>query len=284
MGLQRCESLNMSSIGEIDRSDIKESIIERLKEYDCLSSTNEFCKSDFVEDRQIVLARTQTNGHGRMGRRFVSAEGGFYVSFCYKDGVVADRLACVTGMCAVATRRAIEKTCGVKADIKWLNDLMLKGKKICGILVEAEFSGLGDVEKLIIGVGINANQRVESFEGEIAEIASSIFALEGKSLDTDRLLVNLTEEIDRAFDVLFGDGDIDEYIEDYKRYCTTLGRNVQVLSSAFTGGKDPREVFASDPSLFPTVKAVDIDDSFGLITVGSDGERKILRSGEVSVR
>lgn len=278
MGLERREFLNMSSIED------RKLIQSRLREFDCLSSTNEFCKNESVKDRQIVLARTQTNGHGRMGRHFVSVEGGFYISFCYKEGILAERLTCVTGMCAVASRRAIEKTCGVKADIKWLNDLILQGKKICGILVETEFSGSGDVEKLIIGIGINSNQSSDSFRGEIDGIASSIFALEGKMVDNDSLLINLTEEIDRIFDVLFGSGDIGEYIEDYKRYCTTLGRDVHVLSSALAGGKDPREVFASDPSLFPTVKAVDIDDSFGLVTVGFDGERKILRSGEVSVR
>ncbi len=265
--------------------EVKRLLKSRLIIHESLPSTNEYCKKDLVRDGQIVLAQKQTSGHGRMGRSFVSKEGGIYVSFCFEPRIGAKKLIPVTGMCAVAVRRAIKRCCDVSPEIKWTNDILLCGKKICGILAETTFEG-GRPKKLIIGIGINLNQSKESFEGELSETASSISALTCKNTDPELMSAVLMEEIDRAYKALCEGGNaILPYIEEYRVHCSTLGKEIHILHPSLAPeGTDPRKAFAEDPSIFPSATAVDIDESFGLIVRYADGKRETLFSGEISIR
>lgn len=265
--------------------EVKKLLKSRLIIHESLPSTNEYCKKDLVSGGQIVLAQKQTSGHGRMGRSFVSKTGGLYVSFCFEPNIDAKKLIPVTGMCAVAVRRAIKRCCAVSPEIKWTNDILLCEKKICGILAETTFEA-GRPKKLIIGIGINLNQPKESFEGELSKIASSISALTGKNTDSELLVAILMEEIDQAYVALCEGGNaILPYIEEYRRHCTSLGKEVHILRPALAPeGTDPRKAFAEDPSIFPTATAVDIDESFGLIVRYADGKKETLFSGEISIR
>ncbi len=274
-----------TGVGMAQTSDMKrEALLSRLLAYNSLPSTNEHCKRDEVRHGNVVLALKQSAGHGRMGRSFTSAEGGVYVSFCYEPHISPEELLPLTGMCAVAVREAIEQVCGVSPSIKWTNDIVLSGKKICGILAETLLDG-GMVKKLIIGIGINLNQRAEDFDAELLKIASSVSMLTSESYDKMSLLLALAKEIDGVYEALLkGREAIAPYVYEYRKYCETLRRDVRVLKSAIAGGKDPREVFAETPNAFPQAFAEDIDDSFALIVRYQSGEKETLFSGEVSIR
>ncbi len=252
-----------------------------------VDSTNELCKSDSVKDDCIIRALHQSKGRGRMGRKFFSDEGGFYISYCFfpKD-LKAEKLLPLTGLCAVAVARSIEGTVGICPSIKWTNDLLLFGKKICGILAESVLLEGGRVERVIIGIGINTNQEKECFEGELSGIASSIYSLCGKKVDENALLYRLTGEILSIYSILL-EGKADNappYIDYYKAHCETLGKDIRILKPSISGAKDPRELFLERQELFPVAKAVDIDKDFSLIVRYPDMKEEKIASGEVSIR
>ncbi len=259
------------------------------KKYILLSetdSTNEFCKSEKVNGDAIVRALRQRNGRGRMGRKFFSDEGGFYISYCFfPKKLHASTLLPLTGLCAVGVLRAIERTASVCPDIKWTNDLLLEGKKICGILAESVLSEDYSAERVIIGIGINTNQQKECFCGELSGIASSIYALCGKKVDEELLLYNLTDEMLKIYSLLGESADKRKpYVDIYKARCLTLGKDIKILKPSIAGERDPRELFLEKPELFPTARAVDIDENFGLVVSYPDMKKETITSGEVSVR
>ncbi len=274
-----------------DKMNFSESVVsEYLKNrYIFLSevdSTNEFCKSDSVEKDCIVRAMRQSRGRGRMGRKFFSDDGGFYISYCFfPENLRAEELLPLTGLCAVAVLQAIESAAGICPSIKWTNDLILSGKKICGILAESVLGDGGKVERVIIGIGINTNQNAKCFEGELSDIASSILALTGKGVDEDALLFALTGEMLSVYSVLCGkSGEKQQYIDFYRSHCETLGKNIKILKPSVAQGKDPREIYLEKPEIFPLAVAVDIDDCFGLIVRYPDMKEETISFGEVSIR
>ena len=123
---------------------------------DEVDSTNNVCKTLAAQgaDDTAVIARRQTAGKGRLGRSFRSPEGGLYLSVLWR-GCPAEQLLTVTPLAAVAVCRAIEQTCGAVCGIKWCNDVVLNGKKLCGILTESSLRPDGGAEWLVVGIGVN---------------------------------------------------------------------------------------------------------------------------------
>lgn len=255
--------------------------------FDELDSTNTYAKSaPNLEDGALVIAKRQSSGHGRMGRAFVSEEGGVYLSLVKKPALNASELAPLTGMSAVAVSNAVERVCGARPYIRWTNDLLFSGKKVCGILAENVFAGQNIPERVVIGVGINVCQRPESFSECLSASAGTLDALLGKKTDAAELALAVADELDLASDIL-NEGDrkkINEYLKKYRASCVTLGKKVSVLLPSLCNEADPREVFAKTPDLFPKACALDINDTFGLIIRYENGKEDVLRSGEVSVR
>ena len=128
----------------------------RVIRYEQVGSTNEVCKALAARgaDDTAVTALTQTAGKGRLGRSFQSPEGGLYLSVLWR-GCPAGQLFTVTPLAAVAVCRAIEQTCGAVCGIKWCNDVVLDGKKLCGILTESHLRPDGSAEWLVVGIGLN---------------------------------------------------------------------------------------------------------------------------------
>ena len=129
--------------------------------YDTLDSTNTQCKRLAAEgvESAVVTADCQTAGRGRMGRRFQSPPGlGLYLSVLWRTGLCTETLSVVTPLAAVAVCRAIEGVCGLRCGIKWPNDLLLGGRKVCGILTESAFRPDGTPDWVIVGIGINVSQ------------------------------------------------------------------------------------------------------------------------------
>ncbi len=158
-----------------------------------VDSTNNVCKAlaALGASDTAVIAGAQTAGKGRLGRAFQSPPGGLYLSALWR-GCPAERLFSVTPMTAVAVCRAVESVCGGVCGIKWCNDVVLGGRKLCGILTEASLLPDGSAEWLVVGIGVNVGQR--EFPDDIAEIATSL-ALQGLSASADALAQAILEQL-----------------------------------------------------------------------------------------
>lgn len=205
----------------------------------------------------LIVAEHQSEGRGRMGRNFYSPEGtGIYMSLLYKTKEPLCDAVSITTATSVAVARSIEEASGKEVGIKWVNDLYMDEKKICGILCESVFGESGN--SIIIGIGINIE--TVNFPDEIKDIAASTGKLSCSrsrlvALISDRLL-EFIEKPDKS------------YIEEYRK------RSIL----------DGKRVFATSGESVIHGKVLGIDDDGGLILL-PDGKTAptVIRSGEVSV-
>ena len=229
------------------------------------SSTNALLKASVdLPHGSVVIARRQTGGRGRLGRQFASPEGGLYLSLLLKARVPVEQQLHLTAMAAVAVRRGIEISCGIAPEIKWLNDLLVGGKKLCGILAELCF--MGETPAVILGVGINCNTRREDFPPELQDTACSLRQILGHEIDPNELAAAVIRELRQMDRVLFSQKEA--YLKEYAAACVTLGKSVRVL--------DPKGDYEA--------LAVGIDPQGGLIVNLPDGSEKVISTGEVSIR
>jgi len=243
-----------------------------LRCFEELDSTNNYLKTlPEAPDGLAVTADSQTAGRGRMDRSFQSPKGqGIYLSVLLRPRLSPDRLPPVTALAGVAVCAAVERVCGVRPGLKWPNDPVLNGKKLCGILTELSLEAeTGRVQSLVLGIGVNVGQGEEDFSPEVREVATSLRQVLGRPVSRPQLAAALLEELDRAYAALLA-GDLSAYLAAYRSRCVNLGKTVQLIP--FGGGE--RE----------TAQAVDIDGEFGLVVRGADGKERAVRSGEVSVR
>lgn len=234
-----------------------------------LDSTNSYLRRTAhsgLPDGYVVCALSQTAGRGRHGKSFISPRGGVYLSVLLRPQVSAEQCALLTAWAAVAVCDAIEKVCSISPQIKWVNDIVLFGKKICGILSEMVFDETGRAEYVIIGIGVNANTPQDYFSGELSEIASSISALSGKTVDEAALAAEIVRGL-RELVTGFPDNR-PTIFEDYRRRCATLGKTVSVLTES-----GPISAFAES-----------LDGDFRLVVRYEDGSSGALLGGDVSVR
>lgn len=215
-----------------------------------------------------VLAEEQTGGKGRRGRSFLSPAGkGLYLSVLLRPRCSLRELMWLTSWTAVAVCGGIQAACGVRPGIKWTNDLVLEGRKLCGILTELGLeSESNDLDYLITGIGINVNHTPEDFDSEVRPIATSLAQELGHPVRRAQLAVEIIRALDRMY-AQFPQNKQD-YLERYRADCLTVGKQVQLITPAAR-----EEAFA-----------VAIDDDFRLVVEYPDGRRAALSAGEVSVR
>ena len=241
----------------------KESISTLINErvdvyvYDTVTSTNDVARELCSDDGCIlVVADGQTNGKGRQGKSFFSPhDSGLYFSLAIDTDSPAFDFTGVTCAVAVAVSRAVLKVAETETKIKWVNDLYLGDRKVCGILVQA-VSENGRIRKLIIGVGINIS--TIDFPDEIKDIAGSL----GKNVDRNVLTA---ESVNNILDLIFAKSE--EYIDEYRSKSNVIGREITYIQNGISH----------------TATAVDIDQKGGLI-VRNAKETITLTSGEISVR
>lgn len=146
--------------------------------FDVLPSTNDYAKQLATEGKQegtVVLADSQTAGKGRLGRRFFSPEhSGLYMSLILRPKAFQQDAGLLTACGAVAVHQAILELSGVCTDIKWVNDIYFKNKKLCGILAESQFTSSGSFDFVILGIGINLVPPKEGYAEEIRGTATSL--------------------------------------------------------------------------------------------------------------
>lgn len=211
----------------------------------------------------VILAGEQTAGRGRLGRSFFSPGGtGLYMSLLLRPGLPPEQCIRITTAAAVAVCRAVEKLTGEKPGIKWVNDIFLHGRKVCGILTEAAFDGQAGLQYAVLGIGINVMPPKGGFPQEIAEIAGSVFP----EFSPERREVMAAEVLNCLAEVLQGLAD-GAHAEEYRDRSLVLGQRVQIL-----GGSGGEAV------------VTDIDSECRLHLRRDDGSEEILSTGEISIR
>ncbi len=222
-----------------------------------------------VPNGMTVVAERQTSGRGRVNRNFFSPSSGIYMSVLFrpeKQDVMPELL---TIAAAVSVSEAIDSVCGVKSSIKWVNDVYIDGKKICGILTEGAIEAeSGAFFYLISGIGINVYTPEDGFPEEFRDRAASIEEFSSKSFIRNQLIAEILNRIEGIYLGLSAAENRRSLIERYKERLFMLGAKITVLTA---GGS------------YPAV-ALDVNESGNLIVEKEDGTVASLSSGEISVR
>lgn len=260
---------------------MKTQILSKLKDacpwsgmlhlFETVDSTNTLAKSmarSGAPEGTVVIANSQTDGRGRMGREFVSRAGmGVYMSVILRPNCSPAQLMHLT--CAVGTAMcdAVENVTGLRPGIKWINDLIMDGRKVGGILTELSVdTATGLTEWAVIGIGINCLQSQDDFPAALHHIAGSLTMATGKPVDRAELSAAMIQALWQLSGVLLTNKS--PIMERYRKDCITLGHAITVHTA-----QDAYPAFARD-----------VDPDGSLIIELPDGSRRTVSSGEVSIR
>lgn len=259
--------------GEWIEAQLKEAEIPlKVIVYDEVGSTNDVAKelaaADSVPTNYLIVAASQTSGHGRKGRAFFSPKGcGLYFSLLLHPQMDFAQATYLTCMAAVAVCRSIAEITGGDPKIKWVNDIFLQDRKVCGILTEGYTSiEDGSLSYVIVGMGMNLYPPADGFPKELKNVAG-VICPDGENEENlkNRLLTSIVTE----FMQLYRNGDTPELIQEYRHKSMLIGHYVKIISDGTT------------PADYGLVEG--IDDNCHLLIRMDNGTLKELRSGEVSV-
>jgi len=208
-----------------------------------------------VEEGTIVIAESQILGRGRLSREWFSPRGGIYFTIILKPKISPAYAPRINLMASVAVAKAIRKLYGLKAELKWPNDVLIEGRKVCGILAEME-AEVDAVNFVNLGVGINVNASVSKYE----KTATSLRAELGREVSRRQFFNTLLTEIAAQQSLLTGNG----LLEEWRSLSATLNREVRVVA--------PGEEIIG--------RAIDIDASGALILRGEDGSLRSAIAGD----
>lgn len=212
----------------------------------------------------VVVAERQTAGKGRLGRSWLSPQGNLCFSVILRPPMPVHRAPLVTLMGAVAAARAVRQSTGVQAGIKWPNDLLVNGRKVCGLLTE--MSAEPDrVRHLVLGIGMNVNFDPADLPGEVRSRSTSLAEESGAGVDRTKLLANVLVEIERWY-ASFPEGP-EPVLTAWKEMNVTLGNRVVV--------NGPDGLFEGN--------AQDIDGEGKLIVRTDKGSERTFAAGDVTI-
>ncbi|MDE6834563.1 MAG: biotin--[acetyl-CoA-carboxylase] ligase [Ruminococcus sp.] len=245
-----------------------ESFGKQIIIYDEINSTNTCAKemaSAGISAGTVIVADTQNAGKGRLGRNFVSPKGkGLYMSIILRPSFDINTASLITSATACAVADAIEKLCNHDVRIKWVNDLYMNGRKICGILTEASLGmEMHSVDYAVVGIGINIRNSEGSFSRDLRVSATSIEEETGMKIDRNRLCAEVLNSLEKYI----SDIESRSYIREY--------RNREILTgNTITANIEGNTIIAF---------AEGIDDNANLIIKLPDGTIKHLSSGEANL-
>lgn len=235
--------------------------------FESLGSTNTEAASWAMQgspEGLCVVADEQTAGRGRLERRWVSPKGaGLYCSVVLRPHIAQRSLPLITLMASLAVHDALRRSCDLLTDIKWPNDVLANGRKLCGILSEVVETTLG--RAVVVGIGINLSE--ESFPAEVSDTATSIESVTNKKPDRDQLLDALLAAIFERYTVLQGKGGEAETV---RCWCG---------ASSFANGKRIR-LQNADSVIEGVTRGLELDGALRLET--DDGQVHQIRAGDVS--
>lgn len=232
-------------------------------------STQSLCEGlarDRAQEGLVVFAESQKKGRGRLGRTWASpSKTGLWFSTLFRPPWRPDAVTRLTVLSAVALARAIENETGLEAQIKYPNDLMVKNRKLCGILTEMR-TEVDMVQYAILGVGLNVNATLSDFPVEVRQIATSLKIETGTSLNRSGLAARILSELERAYQDT-RTGHFSQIAQEWSDRCSTLGKKI----TAVFGNR----------KISGTATAIDEDGS--LLIRLDNGAIESLRGGDVTL-
>lgn len=242
--------------------------IEEILVYKTVTSTNDLAKQKAINsapEGTVIVAREQTAGRGRKGRSFYSPSStGVYISVLLRPELTAEKTLYITTAAAVAVAKAIEKVSGKEAQIKWVNDIFVDGKKVCGILTEGAIDfETGKMQYAVLGIGVNIKKPESDFPSEIQNIAGSVFDTTDEEVSS-----KIVAEILNNFMAYYQELENKPFYDEYKKRMFLIGKQLTVYS-----GKES----------YPAV-AIDLDEELSLVVKDENGSIKKLNTGEVSIK
>ncbi len=214
----------------------------------------------------LIIANEQISGRGRRGRTWISTNNlGISMSIVLRPDIIPRNASMLTLVAALALSKAISNQLGIKALIKWPNDIIINNKKVCGILTEMS-SEINCVDYVIIGIGINVNN--QGFPEEIEDIATSLFLENNKVLvPREQLISNILYEFENYYEIFLNNQDLSNLYKEYSNKLINIGMEVVVDEgeNKFKG----------------TAKGI---NSKGELLVEINNDIVTINSGEVSVR
>lgn len=232
-----------------------------------VDSTNTYAKNlakEGMDEGTVVIAKRQTMGRGRLGRKFYSPSGtGIYMSIILKPETDAESILLITTAAAVAVSQAIENVTGKSTLIKWVNDIYMNEKKVCGILCEGSFRDCHTLEYAILGIGINISKPDTPFPDEIKNIAGYILEKDDESIKE-----KIIEEVIDNFFNLYKNISKKPHLEIYRKRNLLNGKPVNIIQCDEIIGEGV---------------CTGIDDDFAII-VQKENDIIKISSGEVSVK
>lgn len=232
-----------------------------------ITSTNALLKeqAEVMNEGTVIIADSQTGGRGRFTRKFHSPLGcGIYMSVLLKPALSAEKSVNLTAAAVTAVADAVENLSGKQTKIKWVNDLFIENKKVCGILTEGSINvSNGGLNWAIVGIGINVYQPENGFDKEISDIAGCVF--DEKSIGLRNRLT--AEFLNRFFDY-YKELKTKSFYSGYKSRMMTVDKEINVIK-----GDEIKEAFC-----------LDLDNNCRLFVKYPNGNTEYLSSGEVSIR
>lgn len=236
--------------------------------YDTTDSTNIQCRKECTNnlvEGLVVVAEEQTSGKGRLGRSWVSPKStGIWMSVALTPAIAPVLAPRTTLIGAAAVYKALEAM-GIESGIKWPNDIVIDGKKICGILTEMN-AEIERVNYVVMGIGINVNMK--EFPKELSEKATSLRNQLNRKVDRKLLIAEILNNLEVFYEEFKTNGNIENVIDICRKGSVILNKEVRVINGS-------REVICT---------AIDIDDDGELVVRHEDGTIHKVLSGEVSVR
>ena len=182
---------------------------------------------DGVKEGVVVFAESQTKGRGRLGRKWLSpAKKGLWFSILLRPNLRPPEMTRLIVASATALRRAIQSHTRLPFEIKWPNDILIRGKKVAGILTELS-AELDRVKYVILGIGVDVNLNQSDFPSDLRKFATSLKAELGKAISRPELAVLILRELDRDYASLCN-GRFQALADEWEAHCTTIGHSVRI--------------------------------------------------------
>jgi BirA family biotin operon repressor/biotin-[acetyl-CoA-carboxylase] ligase len=266
--IEKSSELNSDELAIVIKSDQHPYYFVCEKTVDSTSTTLKRLAAGGAPEWTVVLAEEQLEGKGRLGRNWISKEGeGIYMSLLLRPDIQPYHAAKITQIAASAVTLAIREITNLPVLIKWPNDIVINGKKVCGILTEMA-AELNQINYVILGIGINVNG--EAVDEEIKDKATSLKLELGEEKPLDRKLI--IESFYRHFDTIYKgfieEGTASYAIEICRKYSAIIGSDVQIIRRNAT----------------EDVTVLDVTDEGELLVRHQNGDQEIIISGEVSIR
>jgi BirA family biotin operon repressor/biotin-[acetyl-CoA-carboxylase] ligase len=233
--------------------------------FDSLDSTNKMAQilaKEGETEGTLVVSRVQKEGLGRLNRSWISPDGGLWFSLIFRPKFEPSYAPKITLMAGLAVAKVLAETLGLDAKIKWPNDILIEGKKACGILTEMRTSVV-EINYIILGIGLNANFDVKELPRDFSNNSTTLKQELGKAVDLTELLLNILDELEQNYKLLQS-RESSKILDLWRRYSDTLGKNVRITTNqdSFEG------------------MAVDVDETGALLIKNKNNEIKKFLAGD----